>query len=444
MNVTVENVGPCKRSLQIEVPVETIRTEMEKVAAEYCRQVRLPGFRPGKAPHQVVERQFAGAIREETRKRLLNETFRKALDEQKLRILTQPEVKPEAFSPDKPFRFSASFEIEPEFELPEYKGLPAKVEDQQVTDQDVARALEILQEQRATYEDVERPVSSGDFVVVNYKGTCEGRPITDFNAAARGVTQKDNAWMPVETGHFIPGFTDQLLGAKVGDKRTVKVSFPADFVIKEIGGKEGEYEVEVVGLKEKKLPAVDEEFASTFGAENLTKLKEGVRADLGKELADKRRRSITDQLVSNLLARFSCELPDTMIQQETRNTVYDIVKSNADRGIPKEAMDEQKDQIYAVAANSAKERLRVRFAFERIAEAEKLEVTQEELTQRILLLAAAHRMKPKDLVKQMKKHNSLGEVRHQVLSGKVVKFLEDHARIETVPAGTLRAGQGPA
>jgi len=437
VNVTVENVGPCKRSLQVEVPVEAIQAEMQKVSAEFFRQARLPGFRPGKAPRHLVEKQYAGGIRDETRKRVLNESFRKALEEQKLRVLTEPEVKTEEFGPDKPFRFSATFEIEPEFELPEYKGLPAKVEDQQVTDEDVARALEVLQEQRAAYEDVDRAVSSGDYVVINYQGTCEGKPITEFNAAARGVTQKDNAWMLVETSHFIPGFTDQLLGAKVGDKRAVKVSFPADFVIKEVGGKEGEYAVEIVGVKEKRLPAVDEEFAKSFGAEGLEKLREGVRDDLGKELADKRRRALVDQLVANLLARFSCELPETLIQHETRNTVYDIVKSNADRGIPKEAMDEQKDQIYAVASNSARERLRVRFAFERIAEAEKIEVTREELTQRILQMAAAYRMKPNDLVKQMQKNNTLGEVRYQVLSGKVVKFLEEHARIETVPAGSL-------
>lgn len=420
--------------------METIQDEMRKVAAEYCRQARLPGFRPGKAPRQVVEKQFAGDIREETRKRVLNEGFRKALEEQKLKVLTQPEVKPGEFHPDKPYSFSAVFEIEPEFELPEYKGLPAKVEDQQVTDEDVTRALEVLQEQRASYEDVDRAVTSGDYVVVNYRGTCEGKPITEFNATARGVTQKDNAWMLVETSHFIPGFTDQLLGAKTGDKRTVKVSFPADFVIREVGGKEGEYEVEIVGLKEKKLPAVDEEFAKSFGAESLDKLKEGVREDLGKELAEKRRRSITDQLVANLLSRFSCELPETLIQHETRNTVFDIVKSNADRGIPKEAMDEQKDQIYAVATNSAKERLRVRFAFERIAEAEKIAVSNEELTQRVLQMAAGYRMKPKDMVKQLQKNNALGEVRYQVLTGKVVKFLEDHARIETVPPGTLASG----
>jgi trigger factor len=444
VNVTVENVGPCKRSLQIEVPVETIKAENEKVAVEYCRQARLPGFRPGKAPRKVVEKQYAGAILEETRKRVLNECFRKALEEQKLRLITKPEVKPEEFSPDKPFKFSATFEVEPEFELPQYKGLPAKVEDRKVTDEDVERALEVLQEQRAGYEDVERAVSSGDYVVVNYQGTCEGKPITEFNPAARGVTQKDDAWMLVETSHFIPGFTDQLLGANVGEKRTVKVSFPADFVIKEIAGKQGEYEVEVTGVKEKKLPPVDEEFAKSFGAESLEKLREGVRGDLANELEDKKRRSITDQLVANLLARFSCELPETLIQHETRNTVFDIVKSNADRGIPKEAMDEQKDQIYAVASNSAKERLRVRFAFERIAEAEKIEVSEQELSYRIVQMAAAYKMKPKDLVKQMQKNNSLGEVRYQVLSGKVIKFLEENARIETVPAGTLGTGQAPA
>ncbi len=437
MNVTVENIGPCKRLLRVEVDPETVETQWKAAAARVAKQVRLPGFRPGKAPRALIEKQFGPAIREEARKRVLDESFRQALQEQKLRPIIQPEVEPGDFERGKPFSYTATVEIYPEFEMPEYKGLPVRLENRKVTDEDIERALDALREQRATYEDVDREVTSGDFVVVNYEGTCEGKPITEFNPTAQGITKKEKAWMLVETSQFIPGFTDQLLGAKAGEQRTVKVTFPPDFVIPEVGGKEGVYAVTVLEVKEKQLPPLDDEFAKSFKAPDLKTLREGVVKDLERELEAHRKRLTSDQVVNNLLARFSCELPESLVEEETRNVVFDIVRANADRGLSKEAIDAQKEQIYAVANKSAQDRLKARFVFERIAEQEKITVTREELTQRLLQMAARYQIKPEKLIKQLQERNALGEVHYQILSNKVIAFLEKHAQVEIVPAGTL-------
>jgi trigger factor len=442
VNVTVENVGPCKRLMRVEVDPETVETQWNKALAQLAKQVRLPGFRPGKAPRALVEKQFGPAVREEAQKRVVDETFREAVKEQDLRPLLQPELELGELERGKPFSYTATIEIFPEFELPEYKGLPVQLENRKVTEDDIDRAMDALREQRATYEDVDREVTSGDFVVVNYKGTCEGKPITEFNPTAKGITEKEKAWLLVETSQFIPGFTDQLLGAKAGAQRTVKVTFPPDFVIPEVGGKEGVYEVTVLEVKEKKLPPLDDEFAKSFKAPDLETLREGVAKDLENELEAHKKKVTTDQVVNNLLARFSCELPESLVEEETRNVVFDIVRANADRGLPKEAIDAQKDQIYAVANKSAQDRLKARFVFQRIAEKENIAVTREELTQRLLQMAAQYQIKPEKLVKQLQERNALGEVQYQILSNKVIAFLEEHARVEVVPVGSTTPAGG--
>jgi trigger factor len=301
-----------------------------------------------------------------------------------------------------------------------------------VTGEDVERALNVLQEQRAGYNDVDRAVQTGDFVVVNYTGTCDGKPITETAPTARGLTEKKDFWLHVEKDSFIPGFTEQLIGAKKTEKRTVNVDFPADFVPAQLAGKKGVYEVEIVQVKEKVLPELDEEFAKSFGAESVAKLREGVTTDLQNELSHKIKRSVRDQLVRALLERVQCDLPESVVLNETRNVVYDIVRENQQRGVSREVIDQQKDQIFSVANNSAKERVKVAFILGRIAEKEGITAEKEELTQRILLLAQQYQIKPEQMIKQLRERNGFTEIHEQIISAKVLDFLEMNAKVEEV------------
>ena len=195
--------------------------------------------------------------------------------------------------------------------------------------------------------------------MVNYTGTCEGKPITEIAPTAKGLTEQKSFWVEAKPNSFIPGFADQLMGAKAGDKRTVNVDFPADFVTPQLAGKKGAYEVEVVEVKEKVLPPLDEELAKAYGAESLEKLQAGVRRDLENELKFKQEKTIRNELVRALLGRVNFELPETAVAQETRNVVYDLVQENAKRGVSRDVIEQQKEQIYSAATHNAKERVKV-------------------------------------------------------------------------------------
>ena len=432
MNVTVENLAPCKKLVRVEVDAPAVDAAFEEITREFMKQARLPGFRPGKSPRHLVIKAFASQIDDEVRRKLISEAYRDAVKEQKLNVVGAPDIEEIQFSKGQPLQFAATLETAPEFELPEYKGIAVKREMAAVTGEDVERALNVLQEQRAGYNDVDRAVQTGDFVVVNYTGTCDGKPITETAPTARGLTEKKDFWLHVEKDSFIPGFTEQLIGAKKTEKRTVNVDFPADFVPAQLAGKKGVYEVEIVQVKEKVLPELDEEFAKSFGAESVAKLREGVTTDLQNELSHKIKRSVRDQLVRALLERVQCDLPESVVLNETRNVVYDIVRENQQRGVSREVIDQQKDQIFSVANNSAKERVKVAFILGRIAEKEGITAEKEELTQRILLLAQQYQIKPEQMIKQLRERNGFTEIHEQIISAKVLDFLELNAKVEEV------------
>ncbi len=432
MNVTIENLAPCKKLVRVEVEAEQVDKAFDNITKEFQKEAALPGFRPGKAPRDMVVKKYEKDIEKEVKRKLISDSYRKAVDEQKLDVLGYPDIEEIQFSRGQSLQFAATIETAPEFELPEYKGLPVKREAKNVTDEDLERALTALREQQVSFNTVERPLQIGDIAVVNYTGTCEGKPITDIAPTAKGLTEKQNFWVDIQPGSFIPGFAEQLIGGKAGDKRTVTVDFPADFVTPQLGGKKGVYEVEIVEAKEKVLPALDDAFAKSFGAESLDKLREGVRKDLGSELEYKQTRSVRNQVVRGLLDRVNFELPETALAKETRNVVYDIVQENAKRGISRQVIEQQKEQIYSAAAQGAKERVKVAFLLQKVAEKEDIKVSQEEISQRIHQLAGMYQIPVEKFAKDLQKRNGLIEVYDQVMNEKVIDFLQQNAKIEEV------------
>jgi trigger factor len=440
VNVTVENQASCRKLVRIEVDAQTVDAMFASITKDFQKQAALPGFRPGKAPVAMVLKKYEQDIADEVKRKLVSDSYRKAMEEQKLDVLGYPDIKEGQFGRGQALQFDATVETVPDFQLPEYKGLPARREAQKVTDDDVERALNVLREQRVDYKTAERPLAGGDIAVVNYTGTCDGKPLTDIAPTAKGLTEQKGFWIPADGKSFIPGFGEQLVGTRAGDKRTVNVDFPADFVTQQLQGRKGVYEVELVEVKEKVLPGLDDEFAKSFGAENLEKLREGVRTDLQNELTYKLDKSVRSQVIQALMSKVTFDLPASAVAQETRNVVYDIVRENQKRGVGRELIEKEKDQIYAAAAQGAKERVKSAFIFRKIAEKEDIKVSNEEILRRVHTLAGAYQVEPKKFLQDLQKKNGLVEIYDQLASEKVAEFLQKNAQVEEVPAGS----PGPA
>jgi trigger factor len=215
------------------------------------------------------------------------------------------------------------------------------------------------------------------------------------------------------------------------------VDFPADFVQKELAGRKGVYEVEVVEVKEKVLPALDDAFAKTLGAESLEKLEAGVRADLENELKFKLSRDLRAQILKELMGRVNFELPESAVAQETKNVVYDLVRENSKRGVSRETIEKEKDAIYSAATSNAKDRVKLQFLAQKIAEKEDIKVSQEEILRRVQTMAAMYQIPPEKFVKDLQKRNGFIEIYDQLAHEKVLEFLETNAQIEEVPAAEV-------
>jgi trigger factor len=432
VEVTITDLSPCKKQLRIEIDAETVNAKFDAVAKDFRRHAHLPGFRPGKAPLANVMRSYGDKIGEEAKRTLMSDSYAKALKENELRPVIMPEVEELQFGHGKPFQYLATLEVTPAFEMPEYIGIEVEKERRSVNDADIAKALDTLREQRVSYADMDRPVVEDDFIVVNFTGTIDDKPITDLIKVARGLTEQKNFWLHKTQNPLIPGTVEALIGSSKGDKKTVTVTIPDDFVYEEIVGKEAKYEIEVVQVKEKSLPELDDKFAKGFGAESMDKLREGVENDLKNELEYSKKKSIRNQCVDKLLGAVNCDLPETIVNEATRAAVHNIVQQNHQRGVGKEIIEENKDKIYANAKTDAEVRVKANYILSKIAEKEGIKVTDQELSRQVAAMAAQQKVKPQKLAQQLKDNGTIYQVQEEIMNSKVIDLLEEKAKVTEI------------
>jgi trigger factor len=433
MPVTVESAGPCRKRLRVEVDAGRVAGVRAEIVREFCKQAAIPGFRPGHAPVPMVEKRYGPAIDEEVRKRLVPDTYREALREHHLRVVGPPRIREVEHQPGQPLRYAAEIDTAPEFELPEYKGIALSKKTEPVTDEDVNGTLEQLRDQQAEFVAVEgRGLQTGDFAVLDYSGVADGKPIADLAPDARGLGEGTDFWMLIETDSFLPGFCDQLRGLVPGEKRQAQVDFPADFPQPALAGRKATYFVELKAIKQKKLPPLDDAFAQKLGMESLEKFRAEIRQALETERQQQARADLRRQVVDYLLGRVQCDLPESLVAQETRNIVYDVVRQNTLRGATKEQLEQRKDEIFGFAIEGARNRLRASFILEAIAAAEKIDVEPGEIEQRIRQLAAQNRTTPQRVRAQLEEHDGLEDIAQQILISKTIDFLVANATLQTV------------
>jgi len=432
VEINVTDLSPCRKQLRVEIDVETVNAKFDSVAKDFRRHAHLPGFRPGKAPLANVMRSYGDKISDEVKRVLMSESYSKALKENGLRPVIMPEVEELQFGHGKPFQYLATLEVTPAFELPEYNGLEVEKVRRTVTGADIDKAMDTLREQRVSYTDVDRPAGEDDFIVVNFTGTIDDKPITDLVKVARGLTEQKNYWLHKKQNPLIPGIVEELIGAGKGDKKTVTVTTPDEFIYEELVGKEASYEIELVQVKEKSLPELDGEFAKGFGAESMDKLREGVENDLKNELEYSQKKSIRNQCVDKLLDSVTCDLPETIVNEATRAGVHNIVQENHQRGVGKEVIEENKDRIYANAKVDAEMRVKANYILSKIAEKEGIKVTEQELSRQVAALATQQKVKPQKLAQQLKDNGGIYQVQEEILNSKVIDLLEEKANVTEV------------
>jgi trigger factor len=437
MNVEVETLPNCITSLRVEVPPDRVAGEWERVSREFRNQARVPGFRPGKVPSAVIEKRFEKEIREELTRKLLSETTREVIRDRKLRVLSVSDVQDLEIDADRTMRFTATLITAPEFELPEYKGIPVTLASSDVTDAEVDTALESLRERHADYAVAsDREAAPGDFVVLDYEGTVDGQPLEEaVPGAGKFLASNKGFWLRLADDSFLPGFTAQIAGMRAGEEKTVPVDLPADFAAKDLAGRRIEYAVRLGEIRTQALPELDDAFAAkVLEGKTFAELREAIRSDLAREKEAEAEREKRNQVMQRLLEQIECELPEGMVRNETQRILGEIVRENQGRGIADQVLQENKQELITGASRGARDRLKGNFVLARIAEKEGIKVTPEDFQRRLTLMSVRFQMAPAKLLKELEKRDAIGTLEEEILLAKALDFVASNASVEVSPA----------
>jgi trigger factor len=334
--------------------------------------------------------------------------------------------------------FTATVVTQPDFPLPEYKGLPIEVKSTEVTDAEIDESIENLREQAADFTDVpERGAEMDDFIVVDYEGTIEGEPVhTRFPKAGKPLSGNNDFWIRMTPEAFFPGYAQNLVGAKPGETREFDIDVPADFPVEGMPGQKVHYKVTLKAIKQKVLPELNDDFAGTVvKGKTLSEVRELAREELSRQkIADietQKRNSVMKQLLTGV----ECELPTGLVRQETQRILGDIVRENQARGVTEDVLKENEKELVGAAAQNARERLKGTFILLRIAEKENIRVTREELFGRVASMAQKYEMTFEKMLKELEKRNALDQISEEIVSGKVLDFLVSNASVTGAAAG---------
>ncbi|MCX8496999.1 MAG: trigger factor [Akkermansiaceae bacterium] len=440
MNIVVEKQPKCVATLRVEIPPEKVKATRDQIVKGYASKSRIQGFRPGKAPQSVVEKRFQREISEELNDALVNEAFDEALKQEKLHVLDFGAPEDLTIHPDGRITLVSKLTLAPEVTLPDYKGVSVTVPPTAVPDEDVEGQLLALQERFADFNAIEgRSAAMGDFAVIDYTSTVEGKPTEEFLGQSAGhLAGRDGFWVRLDEKAFLPGFAAKLVGMNVEESREIALTLPEDFQLSELAGKEIVLQTQVKELKEAILPALDDELAARLApGKTIADIREIVR----ENMAEERNRKISDmkvnQIVAHINAQVDFELPDELINQETQNQADAMVKRGVQSGMTSEEIESQQGEIFASAGQQAITNLRTNFILQEIARIENIAVTDNELISHLAQIATQRGVAPKKFIKDMQRAGRIQNIRSSMAIGKTIDFLVEHANVVESTETTL-------
>jgi trigger factor len=417
----------CKRELELEIPAENVLKATEKIARDLARVARVPGFRPGKAPVTLIRRRFAEDIQGEVVQSLVPEYLEKALDEKKLIPVTRPEVDKVEFKEGEPLRFRAVFEVLPEFDLGDYKNIEVQVNAIEIGDAQVDKSIEEIRERAATFVPVEgRAAKDGDYVLMKLMGT----PVDGGDPV-----QADNILCHVGAEETLESFTENLRGATPGETKNFKSRYPDDYPDSKLAGKTYDYAVEVQGIKEKRLPELNDEFAKdaageTGGVATLAELRKKIRENLDAAKDEQQAAQAREKILEALVKRHDFPVPEALVEHQMDIRLERTVRSLAAQGVDPRAVNVDWVSLRRRQRERAADDVKAELLLDRIATAEKIDATEEDVEKELVALAERSGESATAIRARLTKQGALDRMKSKLRSDKTLEWLYRTARIE--------------
>ena len=429
MKVEMQNMRPCRVKLLIKADAAETHADFEAVMARYMAEGRVKGFRPGKAPRAVIERQYHQDIDGDIRQRLINVFSHRAIEEQKLALVSVVDAADILCSPETGISYALICDVAPEFKLPKYLTIPVKKHASSISDADVEGRIELLRKQISKYEESapEGVVELGDVARVDFTAVSKGKPLKELAEGADLFSEGTGFWMQVSEPEMIPGVSLALAGMKAGEEKTIKNQFPKDFRIEALQGVKAVYTVKLAGFR-KMIPATDAELCQRFGVETIDALREETRKQmqLQADADEKNRRQ--QEVIDYLLSKTVFELPESEVAEETNMTIRSMLRGIINRGGTRDDLEKNRDQLLETATKTTKDRVRLRYILQRIAKDAEVEVSEAELQQKLDEVAAQNKMTPVEMRAKIEQGYGLESFRADVRAEKTLEFLVNAAK----------------
>jgi trigger factor len=431
MNVSVKDAGTCRKTMTIEIPAEKISEEREETLKAYAKFASIPGFRKGKAPKHVVATKYAKEINQDLQERVLPKFYHEALQESELKVVNVVDATEVDIKDGEPVSFDVTVDVEPEFKLPKYAEIPVKEEKIEVTDEQVQEQIDMIRNQYANYDEVEdKAIETGDMGQLTYEATTDGTPLKEAIPEAKGIGSGEGYWVSADEHAFIPGMGEALIGLNIGDKKDVEVTFPDDFMVKELAGVKALYNIEVTAVRVRTLPEIDEAFLARLQIESEEALRTTIREQLEQQAENVALGKKHEQIVQYLIKKTKIDVPESVVQQQTRNMMYDIAQQRMMTGISQDQIAEQQEDILKEAEERALENVKLRYIGLGIATELEFEANEMEIDEEIASMAIRQQKDARTLRKEMEENDSIHSIGEQIRFNKALDYMVENAKIK--------------
>ena len=416
LTVQVEKTSPVLRKLTIKVPSKTVNAQLQRGLSEVQRSAKIKGFRQGAVPMHIVKQYYGADISHRVFHDLIEDAYREALREQKIRAVGSPKIEtPEhqtgshehdhGINEGQDLQFTATVEVLPEIEVKHYTGIALSQEKTEVTDKDVDQLFDRIRDSQANLVPASgglvgsdgnpssRPAKKGDFADLAF----DGGMVTDGQVVKR-PDMKGTQTIEIGSGQMIPGFEDEVIGLRAGESKTFRITFPKDYAEKTLAGSEAEFAITLNGLKEKQLPALDEDFAKSMGYEGVEDMRTKAREHLTTEKNQEADRKLKSDLIAAVSEKNAFDVPASLIQAQTRALAQDVAQNLKQQGFTEQMVQEAITSELPTLNKRAESQVRASLLLEAVAAKEGITVSAEEVDAEIARMAASSRMDPAKFV----------------------------------------------
>lgn len=444
MKTDVKDINPTRKNIAVTVTSEEVAEQEAKLIQDFQRQAKIPGFRPGKAPENMVRTRFAKDIQQELKQRVVSQAHQEGVAGADFEVFTIVELEEGEIAAGKDAVVTFTVDVLPEFELPAYEGLKVTNEPTEASDAEVEKMLNQILSQRAEFNVAEKAAEKGDYVQCGYEGKIGDELVADLVPDSPMYGSQKNTWEEAgsEDAPGVRAIIEGLVGMKAGETKEVTMEFPEDFKPEALAGKTAVYSLEAKEVREKVLPEMDEDFFKSLQVKDEAELRERIKENIENQKKQQNANSERQQITEELIKAVDFPIPESGVESETQSVLRDFMQRNMQQGVSAEEFEKHKESLHEGASKAAHDRLKSRLILTKIAEKEKVKVENEDFSRMIMMEAQQSGEKPEKLVKELRKdQNRVNQMRRDIILGKTMDLLIEKAERETVEPAQAAAAE---